>query len=119
MFFGPAVATILATVMAVFAQSRESSEMIRIPAAAFLMGSNDGPDDERPQHRVEVAEFSIDRTKVTNTQFALFLNAIGPVGPQGEKYFDIDDNDARVHRRDGQWSADTGFGNNPVVEASW
>ena len=48
------------------------------------MGSNTGPEDERPQHRVEVAEFFIDRTKVTNLQFALFLNAIGPSGPQNE-----------------------------------
>ena len=93
--------------------------MVRIPAGWFLMGSNEGPEDERPQHRVEVAEFFIDRTKVTNSQFALFLNAIGAVGPLGEKYFDIDDNDARVHRRDGKWSADAGFENNPLVEASW
>ncbi|MGZ8434909.1 MAG: formylglycine-generating enzyme family protein, partial [Candidatus Binatia bacterium] len=105
--------------MALFAQSRESSELIRIPAGSFPMGSNDGPEDERPQHRVDVAEFFIDRTKVTNSQFGLFLNAIGPVGPQGEIYFDIDDNDARVHRRVGKWLADVGFENNPVVEASW
>ena len=93
--------------------------MVRIPAGTFLMGSNTGPEDERPQHRVEVAEFFIDRTKVTNLQFALFLNAIGPSGPQNEKYFDTDDNDARVHRRDGKWVADSGFELNPVVEASW
>ena len=109
----------LATSVELFAQSKEAGEMIHIPAGAFLMGSSDGPDDERPQHRVDVAEFFIDRTKVTNGQFALFLNAVGPAGPQGEKYFDIDDNDARVHRRDGKWMADLGFENNPVVEASW
>jgi formylglycine-generating enzyme required for sulfatase activity len=119
MLFVRAIIIVLAPVVAVFAQSRESGEMIRIPAGSFLMGSNDGPEDERPQHRLEVAEFLIDRTKVTNSQFALFLNAIGAVGPQGEKYFDIDDNDARVHRRDGKWSADAGFENNPVVETSW
>lgn len=101
------------------AQPKEGGDMLRIPAGAFSMGSNSGPEDERPQHRVEVAEFSIDRTKVTNAQFALFLNAVGPVGPAGEKYFDSDDNDARVHRHDGKWAADVGFENNPVVEASW
>jgi len=104
---------------ALLAQSKEGGEMIRIPAGPFLMGSNDGPEDERPQHRVEVGEFFIDRTKVTNAQFALFLNAIGPAGQRGEKYFDIDDNDARVHRRDGKWTSDAGVENNPVVEASW
>jgi iron(II)-dependent oxidoreductase len=103
----------------VLAQTSTSVDMIRIPAGAFLMGSNHGPADERPQHRVEVAEFFIDRTKVTNSLFVRFLNAVGAVGPQGEKYFGIDDNDARVHRRDGSWLADAGFENNPVVETSW
>jgi iron(II)-dependent oxidoreductase len=109
----------LVSTAAVLAQTLDGAGMIRIPAGAFLMGSNDGPDDERPQHRVEVGEFFIDRTKVTNAQFAQFLNAVGPVGPKGENYFDIDDNDARVHRRGGKWLADAGFENNPVVEASW
>ena len=77
--------------------------MIRIPAGTFLMGSNNGPEDERPQHRVEVAEFFIDRTKVTNSQFALFLNAIGPAGRRTKNISISDDNDARVHRRDGKW----------------
>jgi iron(II)-dependent oxidoreductase len=101
------------------AQSKGGTDMVRVPAGAFLMGSDIGPEDERPQHRVELAEFLIDRTKVTNAQFARFLNAVGPLGPKGEKYFDVDDNDARVHRRDGGWQADAGFENVPVVEASW
>jgi iron(II)-dependent oxidoreductase len=113
------VAILARTSVGLFAQAKDGSDMIRIPGGSFLMGSNDGPDDERPQHRVDVAEFFIDRTKVTNGQFALFLNAVGPAVPQGEKYFDVDDNDARVHRRDGKWMADVGFENNPVVEASW
>ena len=93
--------------------------MLRIPAGAFLMGSNDGPDDERPQHVVELGEFHIDRTKVTNEAFARFLNAVGPRGPDGENYFDLDDPDARIHRRDGQWQADGGHEDHPVVEISW
>jgi Sulfatase-modifying factor enzyme 1 len=101
------------------AQSKGGSDMLRVPAGVFLMGSSIGPEDERPQHQVKLADFFIDRTKLTNGQFAIFLSAVGAVGPQGEKYFDIDDNDARVHRRDGKWSADAGFENNPVVEASW
>lgn len=104
---------------AVVAPSKDLGEMIRIPAGVFVMGSSDGPEDERPQHRVQVEEFLIDRTKVTNARFASFLNAIGPEGPKGEKYFDSDDSDARVHQRNGEWTADAGFENNPVVEASW
>lgn len=113
------VASLAPTSAQLLAQSNAGGEMIRIPAGWFLMGSSYGPEDERPQHRVEVAEFFIDRTKVTNRQFALFLNASGPIGPAGEKYFDSDDDDARVHPRDGNWAADVGFENNPVVEVSW
>src|SRR5918996_2425633 len=101
------------------AESREASDMSRVPAGIFLMGSNDGPEDEGPQHKVNLREFFIDRNQVTNSQFARFLNALGPQGKGGEKYYDIDDNDARIHRRENKWMADPGHDNRPVVEASW
>ena len=100
-------------------EAKIPAEMARIPPGPFLMGSNDGPEDERPQHQVNLPEFLIDRTKLTNYQFAQFLNAVGPTGPRSERYYDVDDNDARIHRREGKWTADSGSENNPVVEASW
>jgi len=110
---------VLSCVSARGAESKGEVEMVRIPTGEFLMGNNDGPEDERPQHRVKLGEFSIDRNQVTNSQFAQFLNTVGTQGPRSEKYYDVDDNDARVHRRDGRWLADTGHENRPVVEASW
>jgi iron(II)-dependent oxidoreductase len=98
---------------------RELSDMVRIGAGEFLMGTNDGPEDERPMHKVSVAEFSIDRHQVTNAQFARFFDAVATESAQSEKYFDIDDDDARVHRRSGRWLADQGHENRPVVEVSW
>jgi iron(II)-dependent oxidoreductase len=83
------------------AAAKDLGEMVRVAGGTFMMGSNDGPADERPRHRVDVEAFSIDRTKVTNVQFAEFLNAVGLKGPKGENYFDLDDSDARVHRRGG------------------
>jgi formylglycine-generating enzyme required for sulfatase activity len=56
---------------------------------------------------------------VTNEQFAEFLNSAGTQGLRGEKYYDIDDDDARVHRRAGKWRADPGHEKRPVVEVSW
>ncbi|OGA43443.1 MAG: hypothetical protein A3G24_12575 [Betaproteobacteria bacterium RIFCSPLOWO2_12_FULL_62_13] len=94
-------------------------EMVNIPAGPFTMGSNTGPQDERPAHPVTLPAFAIDRLPVTNAQFAEFLNAIGPVNKQGERLFDIDDPDARVHQVGGKWAADKGFENHPVVEVSW
>ncbi|OGQ79122.1 MAG: hypothetical protein A3F90_18435 [Deltaproteobacteria bacterium RIFCSPLOWO2_12_FULL_60_19] len=103
----------------VYPQTSAPTEMINIPAGPFTMGSDDGPADERPAHRVELAAFSIDRLPVTNAQFAAFLNGVGPVNSSGERLFDVDDVDARVHRRAGKWAADQGYENHPVVEVSW
>jgi formylglycine-generating enzyme required for sulfatase activity len=98
---------------------KPAEPMIRIPAGPFVMGSEDGPEDERPRHRVDLPAFNIDRTPVTNRQFAEFLNTTGLQAAQGEKYYDVDDNDARIHLRGDKRAADIGFENHPVVEASW
>jgi formylglycine-generating enzyme required for sulfatase activity len=53
--------------------------LVRIPAGEFLMGSPDGEGepDERPQHRVYISEFLIDKTEVTWRQFRKFAEATG------------------------------------------
>ncbi len=61
--------------------------MIWIPGGEFSMGANEPPDmhevgmqateDSRPIHRVYVDGFFIDRTVVTNAQFAAFVKATG------------------------------------------
>ena len=83
------------------------------------MGRDDGGDDERPAHRVELRSFEIDRLPVTNLQFAEFLNAVGPHNRNGERLYDDDDHDARIHRHEGRWRPDSGYERHPVVEASW
>ena len=93
--------------------------MLAIPAGAFIMGSDDGPADERPAHRVTLAAYHIDRYPVTNARYAAFVQTAGPASPHGERWFDFDDRDARIHRRNGRWQADPGFEQHPVVEVSW
>ena len=34
---------------------------------------------------------------MTHAQFAAFLNASGPVSAEGERFYDVDDADARIH----------------------
>jgi len=94
-------------------------DMVPIPAGSFTMGRDDGPLDERPAHTVALAAFSIDRYPVTNARFAEFLQTAGHANPQGERLYDIDDDDARIHRIDGRWRADPGYEHHPVVEVSW
>jgi formylglycine-generating enzyme required for sulfatase activity len=109
----------LGTLTRVPRAASDITEMVRIAAGEFLIGSNDGPADERPQHRVFLEEYFMDRMPVTNAQFARFLNSAGFKGPGGESWYDLDDSDARIHRREKQFRADAGYENHPVVEASW
>ncbi len=63
--------------------------MAWIPGGEFSMGANDPPDmdevgmkatkDARPIHRVYVDSFFMDKTDVTNAQFAKFVKATGYV----------------------------------------
>lgn len=109
---------LLLALVAINSGSR-AQDMVRIPAGPFTMGSNDGSEDERPAHTVTLEAFEIDRQQVTNAEFARFLERHGAIDAHGRRYFDWDDNDARIHRIDGVWRADKGFEDHPVVEASW
>jgi formylglycine-generating enzyme required for sulfatase activity len=51
--------------------------MIRVPAGWFLMGQEEGPVSSRPQRRVYVDAFAIDRTEVTNEAFKPFVAGSG------------------------------------------
>ena len=100
-------------------QGVPATVMMQIPAGPFFMGSDTGPVDERPKHQVHLDAFQIDRTPVTNAQFAEFLNARGPINTRNERLFDVDDRDARLHQRGTTWVAEAGFATHPVVEVSW
>jgi len=53
--------------------------MIHVPGGTFRMGSDDHYPEEAPTHRVAVGGFWIDRTPVTNRQFAQFVKQTGHV----------------------------------------
>ncbi|OFW13639.1 MAG: hypothetical protein A3F69_04870 [Acidobacteria bacterium RIFCSPLOWO2_12_FULL_66_10] len=57
------------------------SNLARIPAGDFLMGSADAEDDERPVHRVFVSEFFIGRFAVTHDEYAQFVRATSYPAP--------------------------------------
>jgi formylglycine-generating enzyme required for sulfatase activity len=48
-------------------------QVARIPAGEFIMGADDGEDDERPAHRVFLDEYCIGVYPVTNDQYAAFV----------------------------------------------
>jgi len=92
--------------------------MLRVPAGEFLMGSDSGDADERPQRRVYLDAFEIDQYKVTNVQYRRFLAATGRAGPQRwpERYAHL------VPGRDPNWRGATypaGETLHPVVGVGW
>jgi formylglycine-generating enzyme required for sulfatase activity len=77
---------------------------VTVPAGEFWMGSeHSGSGDERPAHRVLVAEFQMAVTPVTNGQYWIYTAATGASLPQ-------------------HWDSDLppkGKENHPVVYVSW
>ena len=66
-------------------------DMVWIPGGRFRMGSDSHYPEEAPAHDVVVSGFWIDRTPVTNRQFAAFVAATGHVtvaeiAPRAEDY---------------------------------
>ncbi len=62
----------------------EGPEMVRVEAGDAAIGA--GPagfayDNERPRHPVELAPFDLDRTPVTNAEFARFIDETGAEPP--------------------------------------
>jgi formylglycine-generating enzyme required for sulfatase activity len=56
-------------------------KLARIPAGEFLMGATGAEEDERPIHRVYVAEFLIGCCPVTQDEYARFVSATGHPAP--------------------------------------
>lgn len=110
--------------------------MLAVPGGRFEPGSHQGYADERPAGTVTVAPFWMDRTEVTNAQFAAFVRATGHVTqaeregaavvfrapPRGRL---VADNAWWVYTRGAQWRHPEGPGsdlrgrqNQPVVHVA-
>ena len=102
---------------------KDESVMVYVPAGKFLMGSTENTsaaeDDERPQHEVYLDAFWIDRTEVTNAQYALFLTARRNQEEGGATWFDVADEDSLIVEVGGEYQPKSGYADHPVVEVSW
>lgn len=68
--------------------------LIRIPTGVYTLGSEDGDEDERPVHRVELVAFRIGQFPIINAEWALFM---GAGGYEDERRWETDE--ARAWRR--------------------
>ena len=60
-------------------------EWVSIPAGTFLMGSEEGRENELPVHCVWVDNFAITKYSVTNLEYVRFVEATGHRQPGGWK----------------------------------
>jgi formylglycine-generating enzyme required for sulfatase activity len=52
-------------------------DLVRVPAGSFLMGSDTGDENERPEHIVTLGAFDIGASPVTQAEYAAFVQATG------------------------------------------
>jgi formylglycine-generating enzyme required for sulfatase activity/serine/threonine protein kinase len=57
------------------------ADLVEIPGGTFQMGRNDGPPQERPEHSVTVQSIFMDRTEVTNAEYAEFVRDMNSSAP--------------------------------------
>lgn len=123
------------------------AHMIALPGGRYPMGHPEARPSARPAHDVRLAPFAIDRTEVTNAQYAEFLNALdlevrrdfryttaeradfGPEtwprlleetrNPDLHPLIGLDDQQARIEVRGGRFAAAEGYRDHPVAETTW
>jgi len=64
--------------------------MVLIPAGSFLMGSEEGLDEEKPVHEVWLDDYYIDVYPVTNKEYIKFLQASGYLWEQYDERIVLD-----------------------------
>ena len=102
----PAVSSSACTAIGqTFESSEDNADLVCVPAGEFLMGSTDSDkdaqDNEKPQHKVDLDAFWIDRTEVTNAQY--------------EKCVQAGQCTASSYASDSKYNGDT----QPVVGVTW
>lgn len=58
-----------------------AGEMVLVPAGEFLMGAEEGREEEKPLHKVYLPAFYIDRYEVSNAEYAEFVKQTGASPP--------------------------------------
>ncbi len=60
---------------------KDGAPMVLIPAGEFIMGTNEGRSNERPEHTVRLPTYAIDQFEVTMSRYEQFLQATGHPPP--------------------------------------
>jgi formylglycine-generating enzyme required for sulfatase activity len=135
----PPTLTPVPVVGATMVWDKDGSVMVYVPGGEFIMGSGDTDvdsalalcnevggdcerswfDNEQPQHTVYLDAFHIDKTEVTNAQFARFLNEMGNREEGGVTWLGIGDEACLITWDGEQYQPKSGYENHPIIEVSW
>jgi serine/threonine-protein kinase len=89
-------------------REKDDMEMVYVPGGIFEMGSADGDDHEQPVHTVTLDSFWIDKTEVTNAEYARCV-VDGTCSPPSESGSGTRES----------YYGDSQFDNYPVIYVSW
>ena len=92
----------------------EQPPMVLVPGGEYTIGTNDGTFNERPEHRVSVPSFYIDKFEVTNEMYLHFVQATGYPAPNRWRH--------RLGREEGDWHQNAAWreeANKPVTWITW
>ena len=81
---------------------KDGAEMVNVPAGEFLMGSDNGYNNEKPHHTVYLDEYWIYKTEVTNAQYAKCVGAGSCREPYDTTYYN-----------------DSSYAQHPVMKVYW
>jgi eukaryotic-like serine/threonine-protein kinase len=62
----------------------KAREMVLIEGGTFTMGSNNGAEEQKGEHKVTVPSFYIDKYEVTNAEYAEFIQDTGRPAPAND-----------------------------------
>lgn len=108
------------TAESAFADCEGCPEMVVVPGGTFTMGTDTGPENERPAHKVTLSRFAVARTEVTRAQYALFASETGRGAP-GPCMTDSDRDGRYRFEADKSWT-DPGYpvgDSHPVTCINW
>lgn len=103
--------------------ANDEVEMVQVPAGEFTMGGpgkdKDEDAQERPEHKLTLPEFSIDRTEVTTAQYCKFLNTLtAPKDETGRALLGMP-NYLNIEEVNGRWQPKAGRETWPMGNVTW
>lgn len=97
------------------------ANLVLVQGGTFSMGTNDAGAHQmhKPVHSVTLENFYISKYEVTNSEFAIFLNAMGNQSEGGVSWIELSNSYCRISENSGTFEVEAGYENYPVNCVTW